>query len=126
MWPIVALSGTWSDTDAARELREDIEAALGGLSEKQIAAALDCPASSWSAMRAGLTAGPGILRFAHLPAKFWIRFVILRGYRFGQMVIQDVISGRPVADVHKLEKLDGVRCRMVKADIYFHEEEQAG
>jgi hypothetical protein len=86
---IFACSAAWVETDASRELVEDIWNAFGGMSDKEICALLSVPSSQLSTMRSGQSAGPGIARWANLPCAFWLRFLYLRGRRFRVMVIED-------------------------------------
>lgn len=115
--------GVWFGTQEARDLMEDISRALEDISDKQASAYLDVPRSHFAGMRALTASGPGILRFAHLPARFWIRFLVVRARRFGLVVIEDARIGRIV---DRMERLDRAEIRMAKASLPEHREEMVG
>lgn len=90
---MIVLIKAWDATDASRELAADLDAARVscGLTRQQYCGLLGVSQSRLSEMEAGLDAGPGVLRYAHLPAAFWIAFLKTRAVRFALRVIEDTL-----------------------------------
>ena len=69
-----SFGAAWSPSDASRDLVIDLEEArtAAKLTRQQCCGILQVSESRLSEMEKGLDAGPGILRYAGMPARFWI------------------------------------------------------
>lgn len=112
---IAAFTASWEATEASRALMACIDAGRQamGWNDQQFAAQLGVAASRIAAMRAGLDAGPGILRFASLPLGFKVGFVKAWAVSLCLRVVDDPQMDRFIAWINfwmiKTMKRDAAR-----------------
>jgi hypothetical protein len=118
--------GAWSP-DTAREdsqtrgLLEDVLGAgrAANLNINELADYLGLDHPAISRMKVCRDAGPGILRFANLPARWWIAFISLRAKRYCLRVVTDMQIDKLIAflNVLQVERLEAQEKRMAKAAL---------
>lgn len=96
---ILAFTAAWESSELSETFMACLDAGRESLkdNDQQFADRLGVAPSRIAAMRSGLDAGPGILRFASLPTAFWIGFLKEWGVRFAVRVITDHELDRQIA-----------------------------
>lgn len=93
---LIGYAAAWQSTDVSRTLMSCVDAGIQRwmtkdrtVTEEIVADRLGVKQPRLSAMRAGIDAGPGFLRFGNLPKHFWIGFMKEWGVQFAVTVITD-------------------------------------
>lgn len=126
----IPICGAWSP-DTARQasqlagLLEDVLSAgrAANLNTDELADLLGVNASAVSRMRALTDSGPGILRFASLPASWWIAFIGLRAKRYCLRVVSDTQIDKLIAFLNVLQ-VERLEKQMAKMDLEHTDEER--
>lgn len=96
---ILAFTAAWESSELSEACWQCIEAGRAAMrvDNTRFAYLLGVTPSRITAMREGEDPGPGFLRFATLPAAFWIGFLKEWGVRFAVRVITDHELDRQIA-----------------------------